>query len=121
MSHLIDSIREFPFNKLIVCDCTAMCSGAVQNMSGLVTCRTLLSIFEAGFGSGAPYCLPLFYQRRELGLRVSLLLGMYPHANGFAASLAYEITSIKKFSDRDMATSLPDLPSSAKFLSEEEQ
>lgn len=72
-----------------------MCSGAVHNMAGLITCRCLLGIFEAAFGAGAPYFLSLFYQRRELGLRVSLLLGMSPLANTFASSLAYGITHIR--------------------------
>jgi len=72
-----------------------MCSGAVKNMAGLVACRSLLGIFEAAFGAGAPYFLSLFYQRRELGKRVSLLLGMSPLANCFASTLAYGITHIR--------------------------
>lgn len=72
-----------------------MCSGFVNNMAGLVACRSLLGIFEAGFGAGAPYYLSLFYQRRELGLRVSVLLGMSPLANCFASALAYGITHIE--------------------------
>jgi MFS family permease len=64
-------------------------------MAGLLVCRALLGIFEAGFGAGAPFYLSLFYQRKELGLRVSVLLGMSPLANCFASSLAYGITNIK--------------------------
>ncbi|CZR58203.1 probable permease of the major facilitator superfamily [Phialocephala subalpina] len=73
----------------------AMCSGLVHNMAGLIACRSLLGIFEAGFGAGAPYFLSLFYQRKELGLRISVLLGMAPLANCFAAALAYGITHIQ--------------------------
>lgn len=51
-------------------------------------------ILEAAFGAGAPYYLSLFYQRRELGLRVSILIQMSPLANCFAASLAYGIAQI---------------------------
>jgi MFS family permease len=69
-----------------------MCTGTVQNMAGLVACRAVLGVLEAGFGAGAPYYLSLFYQRRELGLRVSILIGMSPLANCFAASLAYGLT-----------------------------
>jgi MFS family permease len=72
----------------------AMCSGAVTNMAELVACRCLLGIFEAAFGAGAPYFLSLFYQRSELGFRVSMLLGMSPVANCFASALAYGITRI---------------------------
>ncbi|KAK0663327.1 putative transporter [Lasiodiplodia hormozganensis] len=64
-------------------------------MAGIVACRCLLGIFEAVFGAGAPYFLTLFYQRRELGFRMSLLLGMSPLANTFASSLAYGITHIR--------------------------
>lgn len=73
----------------------AMCSGAVSTFAELVATRSLLGIFEAAFGAGAPYFLSLFYQRQELGLRVSLLLGMSPVANCFASALAYGITHIR--------------------------
>lgn len=73
----------------------AMCTGAVDNMAELIVCRCLLGVFEAAFGAGAPYFLSLFYQRYELGFRVSLLLGMSPVANCFASALAYGITQIK--------------------------
>ncbi|RSL49169.1 hypothetical protein CEP54_012563 [Fusarium duplospermum] len=72
----------------------ATCTGVVKNMAGLCACRAALGILEAAFGAGAPYHLSLFYQRRELGLRVSLLIGMSPLANCFAASLAYGISQI---------------------------
>lgn len=72
-----------------------MCTGAVQNHAGLIACRAFLGIFEAAFGAGAPYFLSLFYQRRELGKRVSLLLGMSPLANCFASVFAYGILQIK--------------------------
>lgn len=72
-----------------------MSSGAVQNMTGLIVCRSLLGVFEAFFGSGAPYFLSLFYQRNELGVRVSILLGMSPVANCFASALAYGVTHIR--------------------------
>lgn len=71
-----------------------MCSGLTHNMAGLIVCRCLLGTFEAAFGAGAPYFLSLFYQRHELGLRVSILLGMSPLANCFASALAYGITHI---------------------------
>lgn len=72
-----------------------MCSGAATKMSHLVVCRCFLGIFEATFGAGAPYFLSMLYKRRELGFRMSLLLGMSPLANTFASSLAYGITHIK--------------------------
>lgn len=72
-----------------------MCSGAVQDMSGLIACRCFLGVFEAAFGAGAPYFLSMFYQRHELGFRVSFLLGMVAVANCVASALAYGITRIR--------------------------
>lgn len=71
-----------------------MCSGAVNSFGELLLCRGLLGLFEAVFGCGAPYFLSLFYQRKELGFRISMLLGMSPLANCFASALAYGITQI---------------------------
>lgn len=73
----------------------AMVSGATHNLASLVAVRVLLGIFEASFGAGAPYFLSLFYQRQELGKRVSFLLGMSPLANCFASALAYGIVQIR--------------------------
>ncbi|KAI9035833.1 MFS transporter [Aspergillus affinis] len=125
----------------ILCICwgaAAMCSGAVNNMAELIVCRCLLGVFEAAFGAGAPYFLSLFYQRQELGFRVSILLGMSPVANCFASALAYGITQIRHsisswrylFIIEGAPTVLfsvivffylPDSPGTAKFLSESEQ
>ncbi|KAJ5249964.1 hypothetical protein N7489_000374 [Penicillium chrysogenum] len=125
----------------ILCICwgaAAMCSGAVNTFVQLVATRSLLGIFEAAFGAGAPYFLSLFYQRQELGLRVSLLLGMSPVANCFASALAYGITHIRGsiepwrylFIIEGAPTVLfsvvvffflPDSPGSASFLDEREQ
>ncbi|KAM4062282.1 major facilitator superfamily protein [Hirsutella rhossiliensis] len=82
----------------VLCVCwgaAAMSSGAARNMTELVITRCFLGIFEAAFGAGAPYFLSMLYKRRELGFRMSLLLGMMPLANTFASSLAYGITQIR--------------------------
>lgn len=125
----------------MLCICwgaAAMCTGAVDNMAELIICRCFLGVFEAAFGAGAPYFLSLFYQRYELGLRVSLLLGMSPVANCFASALAYGITQIRHstaswrylFIIEGAPTVifsvvvfffLPDSPGTAKFLTETEQ
>lgn len=85
-----------------------------------------------------PYFLSLFYQRRELAFRVSLLLGMSPLANCFAGALAYGITHIRNsiepwrllFLIEGAPTILfapvvffflPDSPGQAKFLDEAQQ
>ncbi|KAK4945162.1 hypothetical protein LTR10_015588 [Elasticomyces elasticus] len=99
----------------------AMCAGAVQNMPGMVVVRCILGIFEASFGAGAPYYLSLFYQRRELAKRVSLLLGMSPLANCFAGAMAYGITQIKHGIEPWRWLFIIDGPGQAKFLSTNEQ
>ncbi|CAI6097213.1 unnamed protein product [Clonostachys chloroleuca] len=135
--------KIFPAHIYIACLCVlwgtaAACSGAVTNMAGLVACRCLLGIFEAAFGAGAPYFLSLFYRRKELGFRVSILLGMSPLANCFASALAYGLTQIRGslrpwqylFIIEGLPTVafsvvvyflLADSPGSAKYLTEEEQ
>ncbi|VUC28123.1 unnamed protein product [Clonostachys rosea] len=92
--------KIFPAHIYIACLCVlwgtaAACSGAVTNLAELIVCRSLLGIFEAAFGAGAPYFLSLFYKRKELGFRVSILLGMSPLANCFASALAYGLTQIR--------------------------
>lgn len=71
-----------------------MCAGVVTNFAKMIVCRSFLGAFEAAFGAGAPYFLSFFYQRKELGLRLAILLGMSPLANCFASALAYGITQI---------------------------
>ncbi|KAF5705770.1 high-affinity nicotinic acid transporter [Fusarium mundagurra] len=125
----------------ILCVCwgtAAMCSGSVHNMTQLIVTRIFLGIFEATFGAGAPFFLSCLYKRRELGLRMSIMLGMSPLANSFASSLAYGITHIKGslapwrllFIIEGAPTIafapvvyffLIDSPATAKFLTEEEQ
>ncbi|KAJ5102190.1 hypothetical protein NUU61_004412 [Penicillium alfredii] len=116
----------------------AMCSGAVRNFAELIVCRSLLGGFESVFGCGAPYFLSLFYQRQELGFRISVLMGMSPVANCFASALAYGVTHIKGslepwrylFIIEGAPTVifsvvvfffLPDSPGTAWFLNESEQ
>ena len=69
------------------------------NLAGLCACRGVLACFEAMLATGPPFYLSTFYQRNELGLRMSLLLGSSPLANCFASALAYGIVQIK--SDRE--------------------
>lgn len=100
--------------------------------------RFLMGVFEAGFGPGVPYLLSFFYRRHELGLRCGLFLSAAPLANTFAGALAYGITSghpaLAKWRLLFLVEGLPvcavailawfyvpDKPSSAKFLTEEEK
>ncbi|KAL4945645.1 hypothetical protein BDV06DRAFT_184175 [Aspergillus oleicola] len=116
----------------------ATCQAAVQNWSGMMALRFILGAAEAAFGPGSPYLLSFFYGKRELGLRCGLFVSAAPLANTFAGALAYGITSghPKLTSWRllflvEGAPSLvaavlawcflPDHPSTARFLTEEEK
>lgn len=100
--------------------------------------RFLMGVFEAGFGPGIPYLLSFFYRRHELGLRCGLFLAAAPLANTFAGALAYGITSghsslanwrllflvegVPVCAAAILAWFyLPDKPSTARFLNEEEK
>ncbi|RAL17265.1 putative MFS transporter [Aspergillus homomorphus CBS 101889] len=116
----------------------ATCQAAVQNWGGLMALRFLLGMSEAAFGPGSPYLLSFFYRRHELGLRCGMFLSAAPLANTFAGALAYGITSghaklanwrllfLVEGSPSLLAAVLawfylPDHPSSARFLTEEEK
>ncbi|RDW93745.1 putative MFS transporter [Aspergillus mulundensis] len=116
----------------------ATCQAAVQNWSGLMALRFILGAAEAAFGPGSPYLLSFFYGRRELGLRCGLFVSAAPLANTFAGALAYGITSghallanwrllfLVEGAPSLVAAFLawfylPDHPSSARFLTEEEK
>lgn len=100
--------------------------------------RFLMGVFEAGFGPGIPYLMSFFYRRHELGLRCGLFLSAAPLANTFAGALAYGITSghaaLASWRVLFLVEGLPvcaaallayfylpDKPSAAKFLDEEEK
>ncbi|KAL2827163.1 major facilitator superfamily domain-containing protein [Aspergillus cavernicola] len=116
----------------------ATCQAAVQNWAGLMALRFLLGASEAAFGPGSPYLLSFFYSRKELGLRCGLFVSAAPLANTFAGALAYGITSghsklanwrllfLVEGAPSCLAAFLawfylPDHPSSAWFLTEEEK
>ncbi|KAF9888032.1 hypothetical protein FE257_009296 [Aspergillus nanangensis] len=114
------------------------CQAAAMNWSGMMALRFFLGLAETAFGPGAIYALSFFYRRHELGLRCGLFVSAAPLANTFAGALAYGITSgHSKFANWRLlflvegAPSLiaaalawfylPDHPSTAKFLTEEEK
>lgn len=103
-----------------------------------MACRFFLGIFEAGLGLGVIYYLSFFYMRHELGFRIGLQLACAPLANTFAGALAYGITSghsalanwkllfmvegLPNFILSVLAWYfLPDTPTKARFLNEEEK
>lgn len=49
------------------------CTGAVRSYQGLAVCRLVLGFTEAAFFPGAVFLLSLFYTRKQLAFRTSLL------------------------------------------------
>jgi MFS family permease len=115
----------------------ATLQSSVNSWSALMALRFLLGMFEAGFGPGIPLYLAFFYQRKEIGLRLGLILSAGPFATCFAGALAYGITSghpsianwrllllVEGLPCLLLAAAayfyLPDSPTSARFLATEE-
>lgn len=71
----------------------ATAQAATQSFAGMMVCRAILAIFEAGYGPGTIYLLSFFYLRREIGLRIGIFFSAAPLATCFAGALAYAITS----------------------------
>ena len=69
----------------------ATCMGLTQNFAGMVTCRVLLGVFEAGLFPGLTIYLTLFYTRHELALRVGYLFVSAALAGACGGLLAYAI------------------------------
>lgn len=111
---------------------------ATHNWTGLMFCRFLLGIAEAGFGPGVPLYLTFFYPKDKIGLRQGVFISGAALANAYGGALAYGITQIKGsigawkilFLIEGLPTIclapiafffLPDSISSAKFLTDREK
>lgn len=73
----------------------SMLQAATTNFGGMIVCRSLLGLFEAGFSPAVPLYLSFFYNKREIGLRYGLYLSAAPLANSFATALAYGIVQAR--------------------------
>ena len=69
----------------------ATCCGVVQSYEGLLAVRVLLGLFEAGLFPGLVIYLSLFYTRRYIAVRTSLLLSTAAIAGAVGGLLAYAI------------------------------
>ncbi|KAJ6261494.1 hypothetical protein Dda_4164 [Drechslerella dactyloides] len=63
----------------------------VQSYGGLLACRLLLGLFEAGLFPGLTVYLTFWYTRKEIALRVALLFMSAAIAGGTGGLLAYGI------------------------------
>ncbi|TID22405.1 MFS general substrate transporter [Venturia nashicola] len=116
----------------------ATVQAAAKSWSAMMALRFFLGVAEAGFGPGVLYYLSFFYLRNEIGFRCGLYAAAAPLATTFAGALAYGITSghahfanwrllflVEGLPTVVMAAVafffLPDSPSKARFLNEEEK
>ncbi|KEF51228.1 uncharacterized protein A1O9_12731 [Exophiala aquamarina CBS 119918] len=68
-----------------------MCQGFTQSYAGLVICRFLIGVFEAGYFPGAIYLISMYYKRHELQVRVNFFFSAAILAGAFSGLLAYAI------------------------------
>ncbi|KAJ5663162.1 hypothetical protein N7507_003893 [Penicillium longicatenatum] len=69
----------------------ATLTGVVQNYGGLIACRVLLGVVEAGLFPGFLTYLTIFYNKREIALRTGYLFSSAAIAGAFGGLLAYGI------------------------------
>lgn len=119
--------------------CTT-CQGVTNSYAGLIVCRTLIGIFEAGYFPGMVYLVSMFYPRAHFQWRLNVLFSASILAGAFSGLLAYGIARMDGLAGYSgwrwifiiegaftvlLAASaiffVPDWPSTAKFLSDEER
>ncbi|KAJ5889521.1 hypothetical protein N7504_010331 [Penicillium tannophilum] len=69
----------------------ATLTGITQNYGGLIACRVLLGVVEAGLFPGFLTYLTIFYNKREIALRTGYLFSSAAIAGAFGGLLAYGI------------------------------
>ncbi|KAH8689165.1 major facilitator superfamily domain-containing protein [Talaromyces proteolyticus] len=117
-----------------------MCQGFVKSKGGLIACRFLLGVFEAGFVPGCAYLMSMYYRRYDFQKRFSLFWVAGLIAGAFGGLLAYALYHMNGLSGYSgwrwifiiegllaIAVALPakfliaDWPDEAKFLTIEEK
>ncbi|KAF3919019.1 hypothetical protein ABW21_db0200422 [Orbilia brochopaga] len=87
-SVLVDGIVAF----ITTCwGIAAMCTGWVQSYTGLIACRLLLGLFEAGLFPGLSLYLSFWYTKKEIALRIALLFMSAAIAGATGGLLGYAI------------------------------
>ena len=83
--------------KYIVLSSGAVATGmsAVHNATGLLLCRFLLGMFEAGLFPGIIYYTSLWYLKREQAFRLGFFWSFSALAGAFGGLIAYAIAQIK--------------------------
>ncbi|KAL2410902.1 putative transporter [Exophiala dermatitidis] len=117
-----------------------VCQGVTGSFAGLVVCRVLIGVFEAGFFPGMVYLVSMYYKRNELQWRLNILWSAAIISGAFSGLLAYGLANMDGiagyggwrwiFIIEGIATVLiaaaaifvlPDWPTTARFLSQSER
>jgi MFS family permease len=64
------------------------CTALTKSYTGLLVCRLLLGAAEAPFYPGALYLLSIFYTRKEIATRISILYSALILATSFSGLIA---------------------------------
>ncbi|KAL6360873.1 hypothetical protein LRP88_06581 [Fusarium phalaenopsidis] len=139
---LLKKVRPSAFLSFIIgaCGVITIGQGVTHSFSGLVACRVLIGLFEAGFVPGCVYLISMFYKRHELQWRINLFYTASILAGAFSGFMAYAIAHMSGIANyggwrwifilEGAATVLiaifayfytPDWPQTAKFLTEDER
>ncbi|KAH7183386.1 major facilitator superfamily domain-containing protein [Fusarium flagelliforme] len=70
------------------------CMGVVQNFEGLVACRVILGVFEAGFFPGAVFIVSSWYPRHELQQRLAIFYTASAFSGALSGLLAFGIARL---------------------------
>ncbi|KAJ6180849.1 hypothetical protein N7519_011310 [Penicillium mononematosum] len=70
------------------------CQGVVKGFGGLVACRFLLGLFEAGLMPGCIYLIAMYYKRHELQWRFNIFFSASILAGAVSGLLAYAIAKM---------------------------
>lgn len=73
------------------------CFAAVKGFEGMLVCRALLGVAEAGFFPGIVYFFSFWYTKDEQALRVAIFLCAGALAGAFGGVLAYFISGMHGF------------------------
>ncbi|KAL4727978.1 hypothetical protein ACLX1H_004684 [Fusarium chlamydosporum] len=70
---------------------TMTCMGVVKNFQGLLACRVILGVFEAGFFPGAVFIVSSWYPRHELQQRLAIFYTASAFSGALSGLLAFGI------------------------------
>ena len=71
------------------------CTGLVKNFTGLMICRVLLGVAEAGFFPGAVFLIVSWYGQRQVQTRLAMFYCASALSGAFSGLLAFGIANMK--------------------------